>query len=138
MAFIREENRDFRTNDTVVRNDVPHLVYRCPHLQYCTNGSRNDEIAFKKGKVYTNPFNHPLSCYKPKAEQYREVYDKLLASKNLDLGNEKQIFAQATREQAFFSYLHFIVTRKCPTRMFSTHCFVTFQSIREDLVVSTL
>lgn len=109
MKFLREENRDIQNNGVVLRSNVPHVIYKCPRGALCKNA--NQEVAFQKGRGFTNPFDHLVSCYKSKSKIYAQVLRIEAGSKNPVSSIEN---LATDKDKAMFAYMQLVVMRNAP------------------------
>lgn len=105
MTFLRDEKRDIKVNNTVVRANVVYSVYKCPRGDLCRN--QNAEVAFQKCSGFTNPLDHLTGCYKKRPELNAEIRDR----RSMRPINR---FFLTERERAMFAFVQLVVLRNIP------------------------
>lgn len=129
MTFVREEERDVVQNGVVSRINVPHLIYECPRKDLCRNTLA--EVVFQKGRGFTNPFDHLVSCYKPKEQLFAEVRQRWSQTLTPHVH-----FTE--REQAIFSFIQLIVLKNVPISAVEDNLYRSFCKYDVDLSRQTL
>lgn len=128
ITFLGEETRKIKHNNVDIRRDIPHLVYRCPRMAFCSNIDNDGEVSFQKSRGFTNHFNHLASCYNTKEVLFREVCNRLLTSRP-DLSDEElPVFVSNERELALFSYIQLIVLRNAPVSIVSDELYREYKT----------
>ena len=131
-----------RNHGQNIRRAVPFISFECPKKDVCTIGGL---ITAEKGRVYTNPFKHLLSCVANGNES--ELYDLCYAElencrRSTGLESRSRYIPNALsasyREKTMYSYLKLIVLKSLPLSIIEDSTLQDFSNYSERFSVKTL
>ena len=110
--YVREEVREVHSKSGTGHKQ--YVVYACPKKGNCINS--NGEIAFQKGKGFTNPCNHLKSCLAHGSlEELHKTYSINVEREQSEISNFFNPIVNLTiKEKEMIQWVQLIVDESLP------------------------